>query len=228
MEAKNKIVIRDLGSLTPEQQEQWALEVCQKYAMDIALCPISFIKLNGKVTPYLNRTGSEQLIFAHKLSVKITDPIIIGGICTVRATASLPNGTSNDNIGCVSVEGLTGDALCNAVMKAVTKAKRRAVIGAVGLGFLDETEVDSIRTTVTSQEKENKVADVTMNAMPVNNNTRKDFTEDDFKKLDDYCKNINSIKDILNLQNKILKTRNISIEMDLKLSTFFNDKIKNI
>jgi hypothetical protein len=40
---------------------------------------------------------------------------------------------------------LKGEDLVNARLKAVTKAKRRVTLSICGLGFLDETEVDSIR-----------------------------------------------------------------------------------
>jgi hypothetical protein len=46
--------------------------------------------------------------------------------------------------GAVSVQGLKGEALANALMKAETKAKRRATLSICGLGFLDETEIEDI------------------------------------------------------------------------------------
>ena len=39
---------------------------------------------------------------------------------------------------------LKGDALANALMKAETKAKRRVTLSIAGLGWLDETELDTI------------------------------------------------------------------------------------
>ena len=44
----------------------------------------------------------------------------------------------------VPIEGLRGEALSNAMMKATTKAKRRVTLSLCGLGMLDETEVESI------------------------------------------------------------------------------------
>jgi hypothetical protein len=46
--------------------------------------------------------------------------------------------------GAVSLVGLRGEALANAIMKAETKAKRRATLSICGLGFLDETEIETI------------------------------------------------------------------------------------
>ena len=44
----------------------------------------------------------------------------------------------------MNIAKLTGDALANALMKAETKAKRRATLSLCGLGFLDETEIETI------------------------------------------------------------------------------------
>jgi len=48
----------------------------------------------------------------------------------------------------VSIAGLRGEAASNAVMKAVTKAKRRVTLSICGLRFLDETEVEDIPDVV--------------------------------------------------------------------------------
>jgi hypothetical protein len=40
---------------------------------------------------------------------------------------------------------LKGDALANALMKPETKAKRRVTLSIAGLGWLDETELETIR-----------------------------------------------------------------------------------
>jgi hypothetical protein len=44
----------------------------------------------------------------------------------------------------VTVGHLKGDALANALMKAETKAKRRVTLSIAGLGWLDETELETI------------------------------------------------------------------------------------
>ena len=49
-----------------------------------------------------------------------------------------------DEDGAVTIDGLKGDALANAIMKAATKAKRRAVLALLGLNMLDESELETI------------------------------------------------------------------------------------
>jgi hypothetical protein len=63
----------------------------------------------------------------------------------VTARATDRAGRSDESIGAVAIGGLKGDALCNALMKAETKAKRRATLAIVGLSFLDESEVETVQ-----------------------------------------------------------------------------------
>src|SRR5262249_39548261 len=51
---------------------------------------------------------------------------------------------TDESIGAVNINGLRGDALANGLMKAETKAKRRGTLSICGLGFLDETETETI------------------------------------------------------------------------------------
>ena len=45
----------------------------------------------------------------------------------------------------MSIKGLVGEELANAYMKAETKAKRRVTLSICGLGWLDDSETESIR-----------------------------------------------------------------------------------
>ena len=44
----------------------------------------------------------------------------------------------------MSIAGLKGEALSNAMMRAEAKAKRRVALSLCGLGMIDDSEVDSI------------------------------------------------------------------------------------
>jgi hypothetical protein len=61
---------------------------------------------------------------------------------TVRAKDR--QGREDESTGAVTVGDLKGDALVNALMKAETKAKRRVTLSIAGLGWLDETELETI------------------------------------------------------------------------------------
>src|SRR5690606_39558393 len=67
-----------------------------------------------------------------------------GDLHGVRVYGRDKTGREDVATGAVSIAGLKGDALANSVMKAETKAKRRLTLSLAGLGWLDESEVDSI------------------------------------------------------------------------------------
>ena len=56
----------------------------------------------------------------------------------------MADGRTDESTGVVSIGNLKGDFLANACMKAETKAKRRVTLSIVGLGFLDESEAETI------------------------------------------------------------------------------------
>jgi len=82
----------------------------------------------------------------HQVSHAITAREIVeaAGVYVVTARASLPDGRYTDSLGAVNISGLKGDAYGNAMMKAETKAKRRATLDLLGLGMMDETETETI------------------------------------------------------------------------------------
>ena len=71
-------------------------------------------------------------------------PLEAVGVYQVTSKASLPDGRCTESIGAVNIAGLKGEAYANAIMKAETKAKRRATLDLLGLGVLDESETESI------------------------------------------------------------------------------------
>jgi hypothetical protein len=104
--------------------------------------------MNGKEILYLTRAGAQQLNKLHSVSHEIVSRNIHEAASTyeVIARASLPDGRHTESIGAVTIANLKGEAYCNALMKAETKAKRRATLDLLGLGLLDESEVASIVT----------------------------------------------------------------------------------
>jgi hypothetical protein len=65
-------------------------------------------------------------------------------VFVVTAKGHDKSGRSDSATGAVTVGSLKGDALANQIMKAETKAKRRFTLSICGLGFLDETEIETI------------------------------------------------------------------------------------
>jgi len=76
--------------------------------------------------------------------IYITNRERLGDIYIVTARAKDRTGREDESTGAVPLGNLKGDALCNALMKGETKAKRRVTLSIAGLGWLDETELETI------------------------------------------------------------------------------------
>lgn len=107
--------------------------------------PFDYIPLKGKLTLYAKKDATEQLRKLHGVSITKLEFSTDNGVFTVVAHAQDSKGKIDADMGAAYVGTLKGDDLINARLKAVTKAKRRVTLSIVGLGILDESEIDSIK-----------------------------------------------------------------------------------
>lgn len=141
----SSIVINgDISRLSPEQKVAYYQQFCERLGLDPLSQPFKLLRLNGKEILYCDRTGAQQLNKIHRVSHEIRARETVNGCYVVTAQASTPDGRHTESIGAVTIDNLRGDNLCNAMMKAETKAKRRATLDLLGLGILDETETETI------------------------------------------------------------------------------------
>ena len=142
---QESLVLRgDLSGLAPEQKKQYYLYRCQQVGLDPAAKPFDLLTLNGKEVLYANANATQQLCALHKLSTQITHREKVDDIYLVSVRVTGADGRVSENQGAVAIAGLSGEKLANALLKATTKAVRRAVLAHTGLGMLDETEVETI------------------------------------------------------------------------------------
>jgi hypothetical protein len=141
----NVIINGDLQSLAPSEKVMYYKKVCESLNLNPLTKPFEFIKLNGKLTLYARKEATDQLRAIHGISINITAREKIEDIYVVTAKATNAAGRCDESIGAVNLANLRGDALANAIMKAETKAKRRATLSIAGLALLDENEVTTIR-----------------------------------------------------------------------------------
>lgn len=132
----------DLSKLTPQEKVTHYNATCQSIGVNPLTRPLEYIRLNGKEVLYARKDCTDQLRALRKVSVQIVDRVIGDGLVVVTARASTPDGRHDEEIGAVPLGNLQGEARANAIMKAMTKAKRRVTLSICGLGFLDETEID--------------------------------------------------------------------------------------
>lgn len=134
----------DLAKLTPGERAQYYTEVCRSVGLNPLTQPFAYITLNGKLTLYALRGCTDQLRAIHKVSVLEMNEDEREGVCIVTCKVQNGEGRTDMAKGAVTISNLKGDALANAIMKAETKAKRRATLSICGLGMLDETEIETI------------------------------------------------------------------------------------
>lgn len=134
----------DLTRLTAAERVQYYSKTCESLGLNPLTQPFEFIQLNGKLRLYARRDATDQLRKIHRVSLAIVARERTDDLYVVTARATTPEGRVDESIGAVPLTGKKGEDLANALMKAETKAKRRVTLAIVGLGFLDESEVESI------------------------------------------------------------------------------------
>ena len=136
----------DVSGLSEKQRIDYYKLVCEYCKIDPLTQPFNFIRQDQKVTLYANKSATAQLTRLHGLKVKIESRDVVQATqCLITASAENPTtGAYAEDIGSVSIEGLKGAALSNAIMKAATKAKRRAILSVCGLGFISDAEVEDM------------------------------------------------------------------------------------
>ena len=139
------IVAGDLTRLSPAERVSYYVTVCRSVGLNPLTEPFKYIQLNGKLTLYSTKNCTDQLRAIHQVSVEsLRRETDASGIHVVTATVKTPAGRLDEDIGAVSIKGLQGENLANALMKATTKAKRRATLSICGLSFVDESELEAI------------------------------------------------------------------------------------
>ncbi len=141
-----KVILQnDLSGLSPVEKVQHIKNICDSLGLNPTTHPIALMKFQGKEIPYMKKDATEQLRKLNRVSITSMDSKMLSeGIYVVTATASTPDGRQDSSTGVISIGGLKGEAIANAMMKAETKAKRRVTLSICGLGFLDESEIDSM------------------------------------------------------------------------------------
>jgi hypothetical protein len=168
-----KVVIQgDLSMLNPQERLVYYTKVCESLGLNPLTKPFDYLMLDGKLVLYAKRDATDQLRKLHKVSITITNREKIGDVYCVTARGTTPDGRTDEAIGAVPLlkeekvwdaekynsrtqkKGayvstgklipLDANELANALMKAEAKAKRRVTLSLVGLGMMDETEIETV------------------------------------------------------------------------------------
>ena len=162
------IIKGDLRRLSDEDKLIYYKKVCDSLGINPLTKPFDYITLNNKQTLYATKNCTDQLRSLHKISIAVTDRKIDNGLLTVVVQAEDSKGRKDSDMGFANVQGLRGENLGNAMLKAVTKAKRRVTLSICGLGgFLDETEVEDLPQRAVSKHNQGKMTPNTQDVLKV-------------------------------------------------------------
>jgi len=135
----------DLAALTDAQKTSYYLHVARSLGLNPYTRPFDFIDMDGTLVLYVKKDATEQLRKIHGVSIRIINrQLLVGGVYSVTARAVMPNGRTDESTGVVAIGDAKGQRYANKLMAAETKAKRRATLSIVGLGWLDESEVADV------------------------------------------------------------------------------------
>ena len=150
--AESLVIRGDVSGLRPDQRVALYLATCKELGLNPRAQPFTFLRLNGKEVMYAGRGCTDQLARIHSVTREVIDGpklIDLGGTkliyCVARAT--LPGGRFET---ATATLPFTDPAMV--LMKAETKAKRRATLGLLGLALLDESEVADIPASAKGRE----------------------------------------------------------------------------
>lgn len=148
------LVQNDLSKLNPQERLSLYNKTCESLGLNPLTQPFGYIEFRGgKLSLYAKKDCTDQLRKIHGVSVEITSKETIADNFVVMARAKDMQGRVDEDMGSVNLKGLSGEALGNAMMKAITKAKRRVTLSICGLGMLDEMETETIKDAKVIEDK---------------------------------------------------------------------------
>jgi hypothetical protein len=134
----------NLQSLSLPDRMMYYRKVCQSLGLNPLTRPFDFISFQGKVILYARKDCTDQLRRIHGVSVSKLTRTTEGDLTIIEVEVKDRTGRTDVGIGAWATQGLKGEAAVNGLLKAETKAKRRATLSICGLGLLDSSELDTI------------------------------------------------------------------------------------
>lgn len=139
------VIDNDLKVLAPRERWDYYRWRCESIGLDPMARPFQYIVFNGKLTLYADKGCAEQLRAIHKISVRPLPAQVNEGIFCQFVEARTPDGRTATDMGAVPIKDARGEALANAMKKAMTQANRRATLALVGLGAQDLEDVEGVQ-----------------------------------------------------------------------------------
>jgi hypothetical protein len=134
----------DISALSPEHRVRYYVQTCEGLGLNPHSQPFAFLRLNGKEVMYATRGATDQLAAMHRINREIIDGPKIVDIAGQKVAYCVAKGTHPNGRTETATATLPVSDPVNLYMKLETKAKRRVTLSILGLGVLDETELETI------------------------------------------------------------------------------------
>jgi hypothetical protein len=129
---------------------------CQAAGLDPRTQPFEFLTLNNKMVLYPKKSCAEQLCHKHQLTVEIVRKELLAEVkCyTVTVRVTRPDGSYVEDEGVVGVAGLQNEGFANAIKRAISQAKRRAIFSATGMECGDLGDIENMEAKPLPQHRQ--------------------------------------------------------------------------
>lgn len=158
--AEALILHGDISRLSSAQKTEYAAALCQKLGLELLTKPFQVLKFQGKEHLYPLKGATDQLRKKHRIALSVDRTWLENGLYFASVTGTAPDGRTDSDIGYAIAGGIgedgkeflfRGEALGNALLKAVTKAKRRVTLSMCGLSMLSQEEIADMPGAMTAE-----------------------------------------------------------------------------
>lgn len=152
---------QDWGRTNDQVKVRFIAHLCNQLSIPAVMNPFIFIKTKNGQKLYTPSEGAYLIASKNRISTKIKDRSYDKErqIYSVTVECSTPDGRTSEDIGHMFLGGLQGENLANAMMKAETKAKRRAILSTVGLSVLTEDAIPYVTSDSVVRPGEVEIVD---------------------------------------------------------------------
>jgi hypothetical protein len=173
-------ILGDLSQLTKDQQNEYVLAACDFLGVppELGLINLSWMDAGDgarQLILYVKRGATDIIRDHRKIDTDSSEEFNGDGYVGWKSKGHDATGRHEIGIGTVSIRGLNGRAIADAIKTAHTQSLRRMTLQFAGGGFLDETEIQEKTTNIA-----NAAATLQQIAQPtvqVNTEAGKDITD---------------------------------------------------
>ena len=139
------LIHHDLSKLSPPERLEYYRRVCESVGLNPLTRPFIYVQVQQRLVLYPTADAASQFSNIYGLTTEVLSRSMEDQLCVVEVRVTKPNGQSAMASGVVSLmtveyektkvktRDMTPAEKANAMMKAETKARRRAILSLVGL-----------------------------------------------------------------------------------------------